>query len=112
MMIGVAAGILGKKLLHNDIITVVGALIALVGMFLTVYRYLAPSAPKKFDSGNSQPEVLIPSKPTNALPDVSVEYLSSITEQTTQLLKNSVADKSDYAPTGEAEANPEKREKP
>jgi hypothetical protein len=42
MFIGVAIGVVGKKLLHEDIVTVIGVLISLLGMFLTVYPYLAP----------------------------------------------------------------------
>jgi hypothetical protein len=93
MLIGAAIGIIGKKLVHEDIITVVGVLIALAGMFLTVYPYLAPSPRKKNDSGPSlQPQVLAPSQPAKCLPPGSnIEYLPSITERTTDLLRNSAA---------------------
>jgi hypothetical protein len=40
MLIGVVIGVVGKKLVHEDIITVVGVLISLSGMFLTTYQYL------------------------------------------------------------------------
>src|SRR4051812_26496275 len=68
MFIGAAIGIVGKKLLHEDIVTVAGVLVSLVGMFLTAYPYLSPSRPKKYDSSPStQPEVLTPSQPTKYL---------------------------------------------
>ncbi|GEM_PF-1922898 len=92
MLIGAAIGIVGKKLVHEDIITVVGVLISLVGMFLTVYPYLSPSSRKKNDSGSSlRPEVLTHSQPPEYLPHGSNDYLPSITDRTTDLLKSSVA---------------------
>src|SRR5450432_2026272 len=37
MFIGVAIGVIGKTLMHDEIVTVVGVLVSLAGMFLTVY---------------------------------------------------------------------------
>ena len=98
MLIGAAIGVLGKKLFHEDIITVVGVLISLVGMFLTVYPFLSPSQRHKSDSSSSsEPEVLTPAQPMEYLPQGSrIEYVPSITERTTDLLKSSV-------PTGSKE---------
>jgi hypothetical protein len=95
MLIGVAIGVVGKKLLYEDIVTVVGVLISLAGMFLVVYPYLAPARRKEDESKfSSQPEVLTPSQPTEYLPDASsIEYVPSITERTTNLLKNSTTKK-------------------
>jgi len=91
MLIGVAIGVVGKKLLYEDIVTVVGVLISLAGMFLVSYPYLIPSRRKEDDSSfSSQPEVLTSSQQTEYLPDASsTEYVPSITERTTNLLKNS-----------------------
>ena len=91
MLIGVAVGVVGKKLLYEDIVTVAGVLMSLAGMFLVVYPYLTPSPRKEGESIlSSQPEVLTPPKPTEYLPDAStIEYVPSITERTTNLLKNS-----------------------
>ena len=93
MLIGAAIGVVGKKLLHEDIVTVVGVLISLLGMFLTVYPFLAPPRRQKSDSSpSSQPEVLTPSRPAESLPQgSSIEYIPSITERTTDLLKESAA---------------------
>jgi len=91
MFIGAAIGIIGKMLMHQDIVTLVGVLVSLVGMFLTVYPYLSTSPRQKYDPiPSSQPEVLTQSEPTKYLRQESnIAYVSSITEGTTDLLKNS-----------------------
>ena len=95
MFIGAAIGIIGKKLMHEEIVTLAGALLSLVGMFLVVYPYLSPSRRQKYDSSpSSQPRVLTHSPPTKYLPQTSnIEFVSSITERTTALLENSPATK-------------------
>jgi hypothetical protein len=106
MFIGVAIGIIGKMLMHEEMVTVVGVLVSLLGMFLTVYPYLSPSPRQKYDSiPSSQPEVLIRSKPTKYLPQESnIEYVPSITERTTELLKNSAATRPEQKEDGESQA--------
>lgn len=113
MLIGTAIGILGKLLMHEDIVTVVGVLISLAGMFLAVYPFLSPSPRQKYDSSpSSQPEVLTPSQPTKSLPQGSnIEYIPSITEGTTDLLKNSATTKPRQKEDEGWKANSEKREK-
>ena len=93
MFIGVAIGVIGKMLMHEEMVTVVGVLVSLVGMFLTVYPYLSPSRRQKQDYiPSSQPEALTQPQPTRYLPPESnIEYVPSITEKTTDLLKNSAA---------------------
>lgn len=93
LFIGVAIGVIGKMVMHDEIVTVVGVLVSLVGMFLTVYPYLSPSPrPKRDLIPSSQPEVLKQSPPTRYLPPEStIEYVPSITERTTGLLENSAA---------------------
>jgi hypothetical protein len=106
MFIGVAIGIIGKMLMHEETVTVVGVLVSLVGMFLTVYPYVSPSPRQKYDSTlSSQPEVPTQSQPTRYLPQESnIEYVSSITERTTDLLKNSPATRPRRKEGGESEA--------
>lgn len=116
ILIGAAIGVVGKKLLHQDIVSVVGVLMSLLGMFLMVYPYLAPPRRKKSDFGaSSQPEVLSPPRPTEYLPrESNTEYVPSITERTTDLLKTSTATRPGQKENGESEAwtNQEKREEP
>jgi len=95
MLIGVAVGVVSKKLLHADSVTVVGVLISLLGMFLTAYPFIAPPRRKKNESSpSSQPRVLTASQPTEYLPPGSnINYVPSITERTTNLLKESATTK-------------------
>lgn len=89
LLIGAAIGILGKKLLYEDSVTVVGVLISLAGMFLAAYPYLSPSRLHEDKSTpRSRPEALTPSQPSEYLPHGgNIEYVPSITERTTDLLK-------------------------
>jgi hypothetical protein len=91
MFIGIAIGVIGKKIMHDEIVTVVGVLLSLVGMFLTAYPFLSPSRPKKYSSiSSSQGEGLTQSQPSKYLPQPSnIEFVPTITERTTDLLKNS-----------------------
>jgi len=93
MFIGVAIGIVGKMLLHQDIVTVVGVLVSLAGMFFVAYPFLAPAPRKKYGAGPAvQAKVLTPSQTTKSLPHGSnTEYVPSITDRTTDLLESSPA---------------------
>lgn len=95
VLIGAAIGVVGKKLLHQDVVAVVGVLMSLLGMFLMVYPHLAPPRRKKSGSGaSSQREVLTPSDAKEYLPEATnTDYIPSITERTTDLLKSSTATK-------------------
>ena len=91
---GAAIGGVGKMLLHLEVVTFVGVLISLLGMFLAVYPYLFPS-PRHRRSNTmepSEPELQAPAKPPkNLLEERAIENIPSITERTTDLLTNSVA---------------------
>ena len=89
MFIGVAIGVVGKMLLHEDIVTVVGVIVALLGMFLTAYPYMSPFRSKQSVTGTDpKTKELTPSQPTTYLPQAGdVDFMPSITERTTNLLK-------------------------
>jgi zinc-ribbon domain len=88
MFVGAAIGVVGKKLLYQDIVTVAGVLLALLGMLLTVFPYLSPPRRQKVSSRQSQPESLKPSDESKYLGEASdIDYVPSITERTTGLLK-------------------------
>ena len=106
MFIGVAIGVVGKKLLHEDIVTVVGVLISLLGMFLTVYPFISPTPREQNNSTpSSQPEIPTPSRSKEYLtPGDNIEYVSSITESTTDLLENPVSVKPLQKENGQSNA--------
>ena len=91
MFLGAAVGVIGKKLMHDEIVTVVGILASLAGIFLTVYPYLSPSRRRNNEAAtSSQPEVGTGSQ-KDLLQESATEYIPSITERTTDLLKKSAA---------------------
>jgi hypothetical protein len=106
MFIGVAIGVIGKKLMHEEIVTAVGVLLSLAGMFLTAYPYLSPARPQRYDSKTStRPDVLTQSPPTKILPEEGrFEPVPSITERTTDLLKNSAPTRARKKEDGESKA--------
>jgi hypothetical protein len=93
MFAGAAIGVIGKMLIHVDVVTVAGVLVALAGIFITVYPYLFPSPRARQNSTQSSArELQTPPKPQKNLPEERpLDHLPSITERTTDLLGNSVA---------------------
>ena len=92
ILVGVAIGVIGKKLIQEDLVAVIGILISLVGMFLSAYPHLAPSNRGRHAKLSSQPEPLPPAPPTKSLPqERPVQYAPSITEGTTDLLETPAA---------------------
>lgn len=106
MFIGVAIGVIGKMLIHQETVTVIGVLVSLVGMFLTAYPYLSPSTRQKHESiPSSQPEVIKQSQPTRYLPhERNTAYVPSITERTTNLLKEPAPARTEEEHDGESQA--------
>jgi zinc ribbon protein len=87
IFVGATIGVVGKKLVHEDIVTVVGVLMSLAGMFLTVYPHLVPARVKHITSPSPQPNDL-PAFARKTLPEErELDYIPSITERTTNLLE-------------------------
>ena len=91
MFLGASIGVVGKKLMHEDVVTVIGVLVAFAGMFLSVYPYvLPPTRGKHRGSPSSESEVKAQSEQKSLPPERTTEYVPGITERTTDLLTNSV----------------------
>lgn len=93
MFVGAAIGIIGKMLIHVDVVTVAGVLVALAGMFLSVFPYVFPSPRRRrISNESSESELQAQPKSQKSLPEERpIEHVPSITERTTDLLTNSVA---------------------
>lgn len=92
MFVGVAIGVIGKKLMHEELVTVVGILMSLAGMFLTGYPYLRASSRKDSrPTSSSERDLQRQSQPVSQLSEGRTDYVPSITERTTDLLKSSEA---------------------
>lgn len=107
MFIGVAIGVIGKMLIHQDIVTVVGVLVSLLGMFLSVFPFLLPSPRQRPEfTAPSRPDGLREARPSKHLPQGnSSEYLPSITERTTGLLENAAPTRTEQHEKGDAPAD-------
>ncbi len=88
--VGIAIALVGKMLLHLEILTLVGVLISLAGMFfIAAYPYLLRNPKKRGIDVSSQPQNLAPAETTNKLPPISaIDHFPSVTEGTTELLKD------------------------
>jgi hypothetical protein len=92
MFVGAAIGVVGKKLIYQDIVTVIGVLVALAGMLVSVYPFVNPSRSKHRGSPSAESEVEALPEPPKSLPhERPFEYVPGVTERTTDLLTNSPA---------------------
>ena len=91
MFLGVAIGVIGKKLMHDEVVTVIGVLVSLAGMFLSVYPYVMLSPRLKHrEEPSSESKLEAQSEPRKSLSqERTTEYVPSIAERTTGLLTNS-----------------------
>ena len=90
MFVGVAIGVVGKKLMHDEIVTVVGILMSLMGILVTSLPYLWPSSRQNLRATPaSERKLQKQSQSPNQLTEGRVDYVPSITERTTDLLESS-----------------------
>jgi hypothetical protein len=89
MMIGAAFGVIGKMIVHQEVVTAVGVLTALVGMFLIGYPSLVSLRHGKTESTPAPPGQLPPGpKVERVLPAPgATDFVPSVTERTTNLLQ-------------------------
>ena len=90
MFAGVVLGIIGKKLFNIDIVSVVGVLLSVAGMFMIAYPFIFPSPRRRQDAvPRQQPGSMKPADPTKKLTQMNdIDFISaSVTEGTTDLLK-------------------------
>ena len=94
MFAGVMIAIVGKTLLHLDLVTNVGVLMNVVGMFLIVYSLLGPSRRTNVNRVQTGHLKELPkAKTTGKLAPMSdIDFVPSVTERTTDLLETSVTD--------------------
>jgi zinc-ribbon domain len=89
MFAGIAVGIIGNMIIHNEEVSGAGALISITGAFLTVY-FLFSAVYKSASAGRRlPPDAKISGAKTTAQlpPDRSVDVTPGITERTTDLLE-------------------------
>ncbi len=87
---GIVIALAGKMLLQLNLVTFIGVLISLSGMFfIAAYPFLTASLRQKFAPGrNTHPESLPHADTTNKLPPINeTDFVPSVTENTTNLLK-------------------------
>lgn len=91
LFVGAAIGVIGKKVVHQEEVIAVGVLLALAGMFLSVFPYVLPPRRSKQRGGPpAEAELEAQSETRKSLPqERPTEYVSSITERTTDLLTDS-----------------------
>ena len=104
MFVGAAIGVVGKKLLYEDIVTVVGIVMSLAGMFLTVCPYLLPARAKHNTIPSPSPNELTAFQRKNLPKEREIDYVPSITERTTNLLETPPAARPVQKERGELEA--------
>lgn len=88
LFVGAAIGVIGKKVIHQEEVIAVGVLLALAGMFLSVFPYVLPPRRSKQRGGPpTEIELEAHSETRKSLPqERTTEYVSSVTERTTDLL--------------------------
>ncbi len=93
---GIIIALASKALLNQDVITLVGVLISIAGMFvIAAYPILFPKQSTRRDVRHPTPNAaLAPAETTNKLPPMSdIDFVPSVTEKTTDLLRRPNSDR-------------------
>lgn len=91
LIMGTGIGVVGKMLIHVDIVTVAGVLISLLGMLLTAAPFVMPSRLSRTIASRSAHEPLEPARATTKLPSLNEsDFIPSVVENTTELLKEPI----------------------
>jgi hypothetical protein len=90
MFAGIALAMIGKKFIHNEEVGGVGALISIIGMFLTAYFLLSAEYKPASAERRLPPEAKLSGAKTTAQlpPERLADVTPSITERTTDLLES------------------------
>ncbi len=104
MFIGLFLAVVGATMIHDKMITGVGMLHFLLGMFLMGFAEIwRKTRPRPVS--NPQPETLTPSQPIMYLPQESrIEQPTSITDRTTSLLPHPAATNPRQRESGELQS--------
>ena len=90
MFIGIFLLGIGRKIIHDEIVALIGVLILLIGIWPLLYPFFSMLQVKEGTSRQAPRPIALPSNPvtTNPLPERQAESVLSITERTTDLLSS------------------------
>jgi len=90
MFVGIMILSIGKKIIHDDVVTMVGGLILTAGLWPLLYPFFSIFHVKESALPKPSPAALLPQAPVTTnplpLPDRQPEAVLGITERTTDLL--------------------------
>jgi hypothetical protein len=93
LVAGIAVSIIGKMIIHNEEVSGAGALLSVIGMFLTAYFSLSDLNKPASAKHRLPPEAKLPGAKTTAQlpPERLADVTPSIIERTTDLLEGAAS---------------------
>jgi hypothetical protein len=100
MLIGTVVGVCGKKFFHDDIVSGVGAVIAIAGMFLIVFALFQAIWSKTTPGPKISPDTAAVTNPELRIPLAAIlpASIPSITESTTRRMGDNATNTADRLP--------------